>query len=161
MLLSSSLKSQCDNFGYYINEIVGPANEAYFNSAEVNRLCLNASQEEDYNLQKADVKKAYSLSGTITDNLGVCEVAIQNARANAENCYCVNGQKAIYYIDEEFVKAQDLATETYKYLKSAAKSKNQEEIKSFLNLALISIQKLQESVEKLSSIASDKIDACR
>jgi hypothetical protein len=159
--LCTGIKSQCDNFGYYINEIVGPANEAYFNSAEVNCLCLNATEEEDYAVQMADVKKAFSLAGTITNNLGVCEVAIQNARTNAENCYCVNGQKAIYSIDEEFVQAQDLATETYKYLKAAAKSKDQEQIKNFLNLALVSIQKLQESVEKVSSIASDKIDACR
>lgn len=152
--------TQCNNFPYFINEVINPANEAYYNLIEFERLCLILPDSADILEFQAEIKKANKLLSTINDNLDFVEVAIQNARTNAENCYCINGQKAVYRLEEQYEKSTFYLDKALKFMKSALKTKDFKLAKQYINTALSYSLETKKAVDEIVNLASDEMDSC-
>ncbi len=152
--------TQCDNFPYFINEVISPANEAYYNLIEFERLCINISDSANIVIMQAEIKNANELLSTVKANLDFVDVAIQNARTNAENCYCVNGQKSIYKIEEQYDKTEFYLNKALKLVKLSLKTKDIALVKQYFNAALSYSLEAKKAVDEVVNAASDAMDSC-
>jgi len=160
LLLYAMGSAQCDNFGYYITEIISPANEVYFSSLELNTSLSRSTDSEELVEIQVEIKKSYSLIKDVRNSLGFVEVAIENAEANAQNCYCINGQKVAAKLEEQYDELSFYSEEIYKLLKSAEKCKNVEQIRQLTDLCFRYLPKLQELSDSIAIYAGENIHAC-
>jgi hypothetical protein len=152
--------AQCNNFPYFILEISGSANEVYYSAVELNLSCSKMTDMEDPVEIQAELKIAVGIAKDVKNKLGFVDVAVENAQANAEICYCLNGQKAVYEMEEIYDECERLSDEILKLLKSAEKSKNPDQIMQFIDASLRLIPKLHESADKIVKLSAEGMDKC-
>ncbi len=152
--------TQCDNFSYFLNEVITPANEAYFNLIEFERICTNLQDMDSLAGLQAEIKKANKIISEVKDNFGFLEVATENARANAENCYCINGQKTVAQLEGRYETSVLNLDEAGKYLKLALKTKNIESAKQYIAMAISYSVRAKDSSDLIVKIATDGMNSC-